>query len=176
VRTLVTGAVLMLAAVATADALRRDGEPQPVAKRQAAERPGERLLRPGARGFVADGRLTRTRVLRGGREVLSAEQIERAFPAPLGGVQFHIAHLAVAPDGTLAVAVYKFPRIGPARAAIELWRGNELAGAFPVPAGSFGGGLGFSADGERIATFSLRRRQATLFDRSGRWEAYVPVG
>lgn len=168
-------AVLVLAVVAAADGLRQ-GSADRAGAREDAPPPGEPLLRGEVGEFAAVGTLTRTRVLRDGREVLSEEEIDEAFPAPLGGIPFDIAHVAVAPDRTLVLAVYKFPAVGPARAGIELWRGRELVGAFTVPPGSFGGGLGFSEDGRLVATYERDKRQATLYDRAGRWEAYVPVG
>jgi hypothetical protein len=172
-------AVLVLAAVAAADGVRRAGSEQ-VVVREEAQRPRTGMaLAPGrAQGHaaVADGRLTRTRVVRDGEEVLSREQIDAAFPAPLEGDLFDVAHVAVAPDGTLVLAVYKFPPGRSVLGAIELWREERLVGAFPVPAGSFGGGIGFSENGSLVATFAGGRSQATLFDRGGRWEAYVPLG
>jgi hypothetical protein len=172
-------AVLVLAALAAADGLRRAGSERVVVP-QAKDRPrAAAALLPGRTGGFAaasDGRLTRTRVLRGGEEILSRQEIDAAFPAPLEGVLFDVAHVAVAPDGTLVLAVYKFPPGRSVLGAIELWRGERLVGAFPVPAGSFGGGIGFSEDGSLVATFAGGRSQATLFDRGGRWEAYVPLG
>jgi hypothetical protein len=171
-------AVVVLAAVAAADGVRRVGSEQVVVREEVQRPRAGMALAPGrAQGHaaVADGRLTRTRVVRDGEEVLSREQIDAAFPAPLEGDLFDVAHVAVAPDGTLALAVYKFPTTGRVRAGIELWRGRRLVGAFPVPSGSFGGGIGFNEDGSLVATFSGARRQATLFARSGRWEAYVPL-
>jgi hypothetical protein len=163
---LVVAAVLVVAVVGAADAVRRS------VSEQVVERPPERptpllLLRGDAEGFSAVGPFTRTSVVREGREVLTAAQVDAAFPAPFPGEPFDIAHVAVAPDGTLVLAVYKFPYHEPARAAIELWRGNELVGAFPVPDGSFAAGLGFSADGELVGMYSPER-QATLYDRAGR--------
>ena len=175
---LVVVAVLVLAAVAAADGVRRMSSEEGAAAEPAGRRaPVARLVAGHARGFVAvsDG-LTRNRVVRGGEEVLDEEAIDAAFPAPLEGVHFDVAHIAVAPDGTLVLAIYKFPRPGRAQAGIELWRGKRLVGAFPVPDGSFGGGIGFNLKGDLLATFSLGRRTATLFDRTGRREANVELG
>jgi hypothetical protein len=177
---LVVVAVLLLAAVAAADAGRRLGGGPVVAPpepREVSPRPELAVGDPGGFRAVADGRLTRTRVLHGADEVLSREQIDRAFPVPFEeGGTFDIAHLALAPDGTLAVALHKFPAAGAVRSGIELWQGDELVAAFDVPPGSFAGGIGFSAGGELVVAFESGRREATLFERSGRWDAYVPLG
>lgn len=164
-------AVLALAALAVADGVRRVGserivvrEPEAPARAEVALAPG----RPQGHAAVSDGRLTRTRVLHGGEEVLSRDQIDAAFPARLRGELFDVAHVAVAPDGTLALAVYRFPATGRVRTGVQLWRGRRLVAAFPVPSGSFGRGIGFSEDGGLVATFSAARPEATLFDRSGR--------
>lgn len=175
---LVVVAVLVLAAIAAADGVRRTGGDQTVIRREPREPAPRRVFSNGEQhGFAAvdDGRLTKTRVVRRGKEVLTPEEVDRAFPIPFEeGGTFDIAHVAVAPDGTLAVAVYKFPGVGSVRAGIELWRRDRLVGSFEVPPGSFAGGLGFSADGEFVAAFEQGRREATLFDPSGRWDADVP--
>ena len=98
-----------------------------------------------------------------------------AFPVVRSGL-VDIAHVAVAPDGTLVLAVWRFPWTGGVRTALQLWRKGRLVAAFPVPPGSFAGGLGFSADGRLVATYSSDRRSAKLFDRSGRLESSVLVG
>jgi len=163
---LVVAAVLVVAVVAAADAVRRSVTEQVVER--LPQRPAQQLLLRGdAAGFNAVGAFTRTSVVRAGREVLTAAQVDAAFPGPFPDEPFDIAHVAVAPDGMLVLAVYKFPYHEPAQAGIELWRGNELVGAFPVPDGSFAAGLGFSADGELVAMYSPQR-QATLYDRTGR--------
>jgi hypothetical protein len=175
---LVVVAVLVLAAVAAADGVRRAGSDRDAAPEPSARvEPVARLVAgdPGAFVAVSDG-LTRTRVLRDGKEVLGEKAIDAAFPAPLEGVHFDVAHIALAPDGTLVLAIYKFPRPGRAQAGIELWRGKRLVGAFPVPAGSFGGGIGFNVEGDLVATFSRGDRGATLFDRTGRRAASVRLG
>lgn len=163
---LVVAAVLVVAVVAAADAVRRSVGEQVVER--LPDRPAPQLLLRGdAHGFTAVGPFTRTSVVRDGKEVLSAAQVDAAFPGPFPDEPFDIAHVAVSPDGTLVLAVYKFPYHEPAQAGIELWRGSEFVGAFPVPDGSFAAGLGFSADGELVGMYSPER-QATLYDRSGR--------
>jgi hypothetical protein len=177
---LVVAAVFGLAAVAAADAVRRGGSEQAIdvsADRRQAFHPSFHAA--DAKGFVAlaDGRLTKRRVVRNGAEVLSAKAVDRAFPVPFEeGGTFDIADLAVAPDGTLAVAVYKFPAAGSVRAGIELWKGDVLVASFEVPPGSFADGIGFSADGDLVVAFEQDGREATLFDRKGHWEGYVPLG
>lgn len=175
----VVAAVLLLAAVAAADAARRLGDGRERAAAVTPEPPKAHLAPgdPGEFRAVSDGGLTRTRVVRGADEILSRQQVDEAFPVPFEeGGTFDIAHVAVAEDGTLALALYKFPGAGSARAGIELWRGRELLNAFDVPPGSFAGGLGFSEDGKLVVAFEHGRREATLFERSGRWDAYVPLG
>src|SRR5262245_2292973 len=163
---LVLAAVVVLVAVAAADALRPD------AKEQAAPTPPVQLaaqpkVHRASSGFVADGSLTRKRVLHYGKEYLSSAAIDAAFPSPETGEPFDIAHLAAAADGTLAVAVYRFPTKEPAEAAIELWREGELTAAFQVPPGSFGGGLGFADDGKIVATLFSDGHSVALFTRAG---------
>jgi hypothetical protein len=176
----VVAAVLLLAAIAAADAVRRADSGREALRPVPLEAaPAPVLAADGAHGFAAaaDGRLTRTRVVRYGQEVLSENQVDNAFRVPLEeSGTFDIAHLAVAPDGTLALAVYEFAGSGNVHAGIELWQGKRLIGSFGVPPGSFAGGIGFSPDGELVAAFERGRRQATLFDRSGRREADVPLG
>jgi hypothetical protein len=175
---LVVVAVLVIAAVAAADGVRRASSERAATQGpEARTEPVARLVAGHPRGFVAvsDG-LTRTRVVRAGEEVLGEQAIDAAFPAPLEGVHFDVAHVAVAPDGTLVLAIYKFPRPGRVQAGIELWRGKRLVGAFPVPAGSFGRGIGFDEGGDLVATFSRGDRKATLFDRAGRRAASLRLG
>jgi hypothetical protein len=137
---LVVLGIVIVSAAAAADSFRGDG----TARVAPEEEPAHSLVGP-APEYVAAGEGMRTRIDRRGREFLTEEQIDAAFPAPLEDVPFDIAHTAVAPDGTLAVAVYKLPPTGPIRAAVELWRGSTLVNAFNVPTGAFGGGLGFTA-------------------------------
>jgi hypothetical protein len=168
---LVVLAVLALTAVAAADSFR--GEPdERVVPTQTDD--GQPLVGP-APEYVAEGARTRTHVTRRGQEYLTAAQIDAAFPAPLQGLPFDIAHTAVAPDGTLALAVYKLPPTGPIRAAVELWRDGELVNAFLVPTGSFGGGLGFTVDGRAVATVTPDGHTAVLFSREGERVGRIPV-
>src|SRR5215207_10833141 len=73
-------------------------------------------------GYVAVGAFTRKRVLHHGREYLSTAAIDAAFPSLESGEPFDISHLATAPDGTVALAIYRFPAKQPVEAAVELWR------------------------------------------------------
>jgi hypothetical protein len=171
-------AVLALAAVAAADAVRGDSSSRVVAGPAEREEARPALAAEAAGGFeaVADGRLTRTRVVRNGREVLSSEQIDAAFPVRFEeGGTFDVADLAVAPDGTLAVAVYEFPAAGSVRSGIELWKSGRLVGAFEVEPGSFAGGIAFTDDGRLLAAFEQGRRGVTAYDRSGRRKAFVSL-
>jgi hypothetical protein len=167
---LVVLGVVIVSAVAAADAFRGEGS----ARVAAEEEPAHTLVGPTPE-YVALGEGTRTRIDRRGREFLTEEQIDAAFPAPLEDLPFDIAHTAVAPDGTLAVAVYKLPPTGPIRAAIELWRGGRLVHAFNVPTGTFGGGLGFTVDGRHVATVTPDGRTAVLFSREGERVGRIPV-
>jgi hypothetical protein len=173
---LVVAAVVVLAAVAAVDGLRRAGSGERGEARAADVGPPVGGVVPGeALGHVAVGSFTRTSVVREGREVLGAAEIAAAFPVLREGT-IDIAHVAAAPDGTLVLAVWRFPWSGGMRPALELWRDGRLVAAFSVPPGSFAGGLGFSADGTLVATYSSDRRTATLFDRSGRRQASVSLG
>ena len=168
---LVVLGLVVLSAVAAADSFRGEG----VERTVSPERTTTHELVGPAPEYVADGVGTRTRIDRNGREFLTEAQIDAAFPAPLDGLPFDIAHTAVAPDGTLALAVYKLPPTGPIRAAVELWRGRELVNAFNVPTGAFGGGLGFTADGRNVATVTPDGRTAVLFSRAGERVGRIPV-
>ena len=166
-------ALALLAAVAAVDAVRSAADTRENARDRAAargperERRGIELVHGHAGDMRAAGAFLRKRVVRDGRTYLSESAVAEAFPLPLEG-PFDIAHVAVAPDGTLVLAVYGFSPYGRARGALELWRGRELAGAFVVPSGSFGGGLAFSRGGELIATFRRDGELVGLFDRRGR--------
>jgi hypothetical protein len=162
---LVIVAVLVLAAVAAADAFRQ-GVRERETSTETTPPGGPDLVRGVRQEFTIAPELTR--VLRNGRVYLSAEQIDAAFPAPLEGASFDIAHLATAPDGTLALAIYKFPSIGPPRNGIQVWRKGELVGAFTVRPGTFGGGLGFTSDGRLVAALSPDGLRASLFEPSGK--------
>jgi hypothetical protein len=176
---LVVVAVLAVTAVAAADAVRGDDSTRVVATPRISQATPRPALRPQrSRGFeaVADGRLTRKRVVRNGEEVLSAEQIDAAFPVPFEEAgTFDVADLAVASDGTLAVAVYAFPTAGSARSGIELWKADRLLGAFEVAPGSFAGGIAFTADGRFVAAFDQGQRGVSVFDRSGRRKVFVTL-
>jgi hypothetical protein len=169
---LVILAVLVLAAVAAADSFRAEANERVVPAERTQSR---RLVLNTAPEYVAKGGAMHTRVNRRGRPYLSAAEIDAAFPAPLEGLPFDVAHLAAGPDGTLALAVYKFPPTGPIRVGLELWRERKLIGAFTVPTRSFGGGLGFSADGRLVATVSPDGRSALLFHHDGERVARIPV-
>jgi hypothetical protein len=163
---LVVVAVLVLTAVAAADAFR------PAAHERA--RPSQALqvapviVHRASSDFLAVGSLTRKTVLRNGREYLSEEAVDSAFPSPLQDVPFDIAYVASAPDGTVALAVYKFPEIGSAQAALQLWRHGRLVSFFRVPSGAFAGGLGFDEDGRLVATLSSDGLVVHLFTRDGK--------
>lgn len=164
---LVVVGVFVLAAVATADAFRDPPRERSASGKAAAVQ--ERLVvHHASSGLVAVGAFTRKRVLRNGREYLSAEAVDAAFPAPLGGIPFDIAYVAGMSDGTVALGVYKFPADGPARAAIELWRDRKLVSAFRVPDGMFAGGLGFAEHGRLVAALSADGLLVHLFTRDGR--------
>jgi hypothetical protein len=164
--------LLVLAAVAAADSFRSEPKDRIVSDGRTQ---GERLIGNPAPEYVAEGERMRTHVNRRGRLYLSAAEIDEAFPAPLEGLPFDVAHVAVAPDGTLALAVYKLPPTGPIRAAVELWRRGELLSAFNVPTGTFGGGLGFTSDGRFVATVTPDGTTAVLFSREGDRVGRIPV-
>ena len=164
---LVVLAVLALAALAAADAFRTraatsaGGEATPAPAK-------ERIVHPlTSSGFSAAGETIHNRVLLNGREHLSPSQIAEAFPTPLPGALFSIAHLA-AEDGTLVVAIYGFPRPGEAADGIEIWRHGRLESSFLVPVGTFGGGVGFAAEGRLVAGLSGDGLVVHLFTRHGR--------
>lgn len=152
---LLTLAIVGLAAVATVDTVRggRPSQAVPVA------RPAAVLHDAG--GFTAAGKPP-TRVLHKGRLYLAADEILEAFPPPLEGVQFAIGDVASGPDGTVAVAIYNFGTVGPAMNVIEIWRDGRLVGAFPVSPGTFGGGIGFTKEGQ-LGARAPRGNRTTLF-------------
>jgi hypothetical protein len=166
-------AVLLLAAIAAADAFRlkvREQVGSPEARPQAPV-----VVHRATSDLIAVGALTRKRVLRNGREYLSEGEVDAAFPAPLQGVPFDIAYVASAPDGTVVLAVYKFPERGPAQAVVELWRDGRPLRAFVVPPGSFGGGVGFAEEGRLVATLSSDGLLVHLFTREGRPAGLLPA-
>jgi hypothetical protein len=164
---LVLVAVVVLAAIAAADAVRPDGKER-VARSPATAAPARTTVQRAAAGYMAVGPFTRKRVLRQGRQYLTSASVDSAFPSPDLGEPFDISHLAAAPDGTLALAVYRFPAKEPAQAGIELWRDGRLLGAFAVPPGAFGGGLGFADHGRLVATLLSDGRSVILFTRAGK--------
>jgi hypothetical protein len=158
-------AVVALAAIAAADSLRPGGKE----KLNAAEQPAaQAVVHRASSGYLAVGPFLRKEVLRQGEEYISSTSVDSAFPSPDVGEPFDITHLATAPDGTLAVAVYRFPAKSPAQAGIELWREGRLLDAFEVPAGAFGGGLGFADDGRLVATLLSDGHSVLLFTRQGK--------
>jgi hypothetical protein len=171
---LVLIAVVVLAAIAAADAF-RPAETERVRPVTGGHRAAPAVVRKDSAGFVAVGAFTRKRVLKDGREYLRADEVDAAFPGGAEGDPFDISHLATAPDGTVALGVYKFPAKEPAQAAVELWLEGSLVGAFPVPPGSFGGGLGFADDGRLVATVLADGYTVRLFSRSGERRGSVPV-
>jgi hypothetical protein len=171
----VVAAVLVLAAVAAADAIRS------ASPGTASTTPETRItLNP--HGLIRDDRsqpITRrfieTHALRPRRVVLTPEQIDAAFPARLSG-RLQIRDIAIAPDGTVVVAAVRFPRGLLPRGALEFWRDGRLAGAFTLAAAKLSpGGLGFSSNGRFVAVYSRDRTRATLFDRRGNAVASLAV-
>ena len=168
-------AVFVLAAAAAGDAFRGGGgegrvnTSRTVTTRAASEEraPGAAFVLPRQGRFEGDGRFLHQRVLRSGREYLSAEAIEEAFPGEDQG-PLDVSKIAMAPDGTLVLAVYRFPNGRPAAGAILFWRGREAVGAFSVPPGNFGGGLAFSPRGDLVALFSHDGALRGVYDREGR--------
>lgn len=174
-------AVFALAAAAAGDAFRGGGgDVRPTAGAVEQERRESR--RDAAEGFVlpregrfdADGRFLRKRVLRAGREYLSADAIEKAFPGEQQG-PLDVSKVALAPDGTLVLAVYRFPFGRRAAGALLFFRGRELVGSFAVAPGNFGGGLAFSRDGDLVALFSHDGALRGVYDRTGRRLEEFPV-
>jgi hypothetical protein len=160
-------AVVVLAAIAAADSLRQGGKERTVPGEASAAAPGAAVHRSSA-GYIAVGTFMRKKVLLRGQEYLSPASVDAAFPSPDVGEPFDISHLATAADGTLALAVYRFPAKQPVQAGIELWRAGRLLDAFEVPPGAFGGGLGFAADGHLVATLLADGHSVLLFTRSGK--------
>jgi hypothetical protein len=159
-------AVAIIAAVATADAVRPEARDARVGTEAPAAAP--LVVHHSSAGLLAIGSLTRKTVLQNGRAYLSEEEVDDAFPAGSERAPFDIAYAANGPDGIVALAVYKFPESQPARSAIEIWRGHRLVTSFEVPSGAFAGGLGFAAEGRLIAALSSDGLLVHLFTRRGR--------
>jgi hypothetical protein len=171
---LVVVAVVLLALAATADAIRPRATEK--AGAQSSIPTAARVVHPqSSSGFIAAGKFTHTRVLRFGHEYLDAEAIRNAFPVPLHGAAFDIAYLAARSDGTLVLAIYAFPQGGPAADGIEVWRNGRFETSFQVPVGSFGGGIGFAADGKLVAALAGDGMLVSLFTRSGRPAGQQPA-
>jgi hypothetical protein len=171
----VVAAVLVLAAVAAADAIRSH-----VPNRRAAAASPTPVVTLNSHGLIRDRegeaitrQFAQTHALRSGRAILTPEQIAAAFPAELSG-PFKIRDIAVAPDGTLVVAAVRFPRGRPARGALEFWNDGRLESGFTLAATRLNGGLGFSSDG-LVAVYSADGTRATLFERGGNAVANVAV-
>lgn len=165
----VVASVALLAALAVADAVRqsvsRDAVPEP--RRPEARLTSWRIDRgpPPCRSLVPDAcgryQLAGGSVQRSGRPFLGPGRLAGAFPVrPRGRVE--AIRAADGHGGALAVAV----RDAAGRGAIEVWRGLSVAGAFPLPASRFAGGLGFSPGGHLVAAYDDRGR-ATLYDLHG---------
>jgi hypothetical protein len=164
---LLAAATVGLVLVATADALRtalardRRGPSSSPATTAA-----QLVVLGRTAGLRPAGRPFRTRVVRGGgRLYLSQSAVVSAFPSGDGPID--IDDLSVSPDGTLVLAVRRFPVVGPWRSALELWRGRRLVAAVPVGAGAFAGGIVFAAGGRAIAALDVRGRP-TWIDATGR--------
>jgi hypothetical protein len=162
---LVVIAVLVLTAVAAADAIRPQSTERTVAEPPRARQDIRHPVT--SSGFAPAGAAIRNRVVFRGKEYLSPEQIRRAFPAPLPGAMFVIAHLAAGADGTLVLAVYGFPAGEEPVDAIQVWRDGELESSFLVRPGTFGGGIGFADEGRLIAALSPDGLAVNLFTRNG---------
>jgi hypothetical protein len=163
---LVVIAVLILAALAAADAFRAGPRERRITASEAAS--GAVVVHHATSGLIAVGAFTRKHVLKNGREYLSAEQVDSALPSELEGIPYDITYVASASDGTVALGIYTFPYGSPARALIQLWQGHSLEGTFRVPEGAFAGGLGFAEDGRLVATLSSDGLLVHLFTRDGK--------
>lgn len=169
-------AVFVLAAAAAGDAFRGESRNQPPVRQAGATAQGAestRFVYGEAKRFRAVGPFLNKRVLRAGREFLPAEVVEQAFPVDLEG-PLDISKVALAPDGTLVLAVYRFPLGKPAVGALQFWRGRRLLSAFEVPTGYFGGGLAFNRDGSLVAVFSHDGALRGVYDRLGRLVGGLP--
>ncbi|MBD0291566.1 MAG: hypothetical protein ICV74_09950 [Thermoleophilia bacterium] len=169
---LVVAAVFVLAAAAAGDAFRPAGGTDAPARPAAGSPSGSvagvpRSGRERTPRYVGEGSFLRKSVVRGRREYLSAEAVEDAFPGSATG-PIDISKIAVAPDGTLVLAVYRFPAGQPAVGAVQFWRHRRLVGAFVVPPGFFGGGMAFDRTGALVALFSRDGALRGVYDRAGR--------
>jgi hypothetical protein len=163
---LVVLAVLLLAALAAADAFRAGPRERTITVSEASSSPV--VVHRATSGLIAVGEPTRKRVLKNGRAYLSADEVESAFPRGLAGTPYDITYVAGASDGTVALGIYTFPVGSPARAVIQLWQGHSLERVFRVPEGVFAGGLGFAQDGRLVATLSSDGLLVHLFTREGK--------
>ena len=164
-------AVVVLTAVAAADAFRGEPEERIVREERTTT---HRLLGPRPE-YVAAGEGMHTRIERLGREFLSEEQIDDAFPAPLEGLPFNIAHTAVAPrrDARAGRLQASADRTDPrGRRALAKREPRER---FHCADRRLGGGLGFTADGRDVATVTPDGRTAVLFSREGERVGRIPV-
>ena len=150
-RLLVAG-VALVTAVAVADGVRgRGGE---------LDSPGPAATsHPTARFLVR-----RVPDVEGRRSPPALAAIARAFP---GAGRAEVAHVAVAPDGMLAIGVVRTVDERPVAAGVELWYARSLLRAFPVAPLSLAGGFGFSPDGRVVATYTADGRPS-VYDRRGR--------
>jgi hypothetical protein len=171
---LVVLAVLVLAALAAADAFRAAPKERTVAD-QAVDLAEPVAVHRATSGLIAVGVLTRKRVLKDGRAYLSEEEVGDALPTGLGSAPFDIAYVAGASDGTAALGIYGFPYGGPASSVIEVWRGHTLVNAFRVPSGAFAGGIGFADEGRLVAALSSDGLLVHLFTRSGKPAGQQPA-
>ena len=161
-------AVLALAATAAVDVVLGFAPSKATGTDSTGRASASSALVPGRdHGFTLAGRRMRNRVLRAGREHLGPEAVASAFPLPIEG-PIAIANLAVAPDGTLVLAVWRFPSGRPMATALEFWRDRRAIGGFGVPPGHVAGGLAFSPDGQLVATFGPHGDLRGVFDRRGR--------
>jgi hypothetical protein len=170
---LVVAAVFVLAAAAAGDALREPGAEERTRARPPDAPEQVRFAPPRPQQFRAVGAFLSQRVVRAGKEYLSAEQVDRAFPGDAQG-PLDISKVVQAPDGTLVLAVYRFPPGRAAVGALQFWQGKRLQSAFTVPPGFFGGGLAFDRTGRYVALFSHDGQLRGIYDRRGRLQEGLP--
>jgi hypothetical protein len=160
--------VFFLAAAAAGDALRGLGAEERSVRGGEAPRGGFELVGGLRHDYsVVGGDLFRNNVVRSGNRFLSTDEVAAAFPGESEN-PIDVSKIAVAPDGTLVLGVYRFRPGLSAEGAVQLWKGRRLVGAFLVPPGYFGGGFAFSRDGALIATLSYDGALNGVFDREGR--------